>query len=61
MTVTLTGTASKVYDGTTTGILGPNHFTVDGYVDSGSLAVKASSVTYDSADAGTGIGVTATA
>ncbi len=60
MTATLTGTASKVYDGTTTASLAGSNFSYSGRVGSDDVTVSPSSGTYASANVGTGIGVTAT-
>ncbi len=61
MTATLTGTASKVYDGTTTASLAGSNFDFSGRVGSDEVTVSPSSVTYNSAKVDTGITVTATA
>jgi len=56
----LTGTASKVYDGTTTATLAPGNFTATGAVDGDTVTLTAGSASYDNRNVGTGKAVTAT-
>ncbi len=59
LTTTLTGTVSKVYDGTNTASLGASNFNIDGRVGSDDVTVSPTSGAYDWADVGTGRTVTA--
>jgi filamentous hemagglutinin family protein len=59
LAVTLTGTATKTYDGGTTATLASANYTISGFVGSDSGVINQTSGTYASKDAGTGIVVTA--
>jgi hypothetical protein len=61
LTVGLTGTVQKVYDGTTTATLAQDNYVVGGSVYDGDTVTIGSTATYDTADQGTGKTVTVTA
>ena len=60
LTITMTGTPTKTYDGTNAVTLGSGNFNVTGFVSGQNASVAQSSATYATANAGTGINVTAT-
>ena len=56
----LTGTVSKVYDGSTGATLAPGNYSLSGFVNDDGATVSKTSGSYDSASAGTGKTVTVT-
>jgi filamentous hemagglutinin family protein len=60
LTITMTGTPTKTYDGTNAVTLGGSNFNVTGFVSGQGATVAQSSASYASPNAGTGITVTAT-
>ncbi|MCW2406959.1 filamentous hemagglutinin family protein, partial [Sphingobium sp. B1D7B] len=58
LTVSLTGTASKVYDGTRTATLAAGNFALSGLIGGDNAALVAGSGTYDDKNVGTGKTVT---
>jgi filamentous hemagglutinin family protein len=60
LTLGMIGNPTKTYDGTNAVTLGGGNFTVSGFVNGQSATVGQSSATYATANAGTGINVTAT-
>ena len=56
----LTGTVSKVYDGSTVATLAPDNYSLSGFVDGDGATVTQTIGNYDSAGAGTGKTVTVT-
>jgi filamentous hemagglutinin family protein len=56
----LTGTVSKVYDGSTVATLAPGNYVLSGFVNDDGATVSKTSGSYDSASAGTGKTVTVT-
>jgi hypothetical protein len=59
LTASITGNPVKIYDGTTTAPLGSNNFTLSGFVASQGATIAGLSGTYATANAGSGIGVSA--
>ncbi|MGU3492567.1 YDG domain-containing protein [Xanthobacteraceae bacterium A53D] len=59
LTAGLTGTVSKTYDGTTAASLLSSHFLLTGLLDGDAVSVTSAIGAYDTKNAGTGIGVTA--
>ncbi|APG03855.1 hypothetical protein BJI69_08000 [Luteibacter rhizovicinus DSM 16549] len=59
LTIGMTGTPTKTYDGTNAVSLGSGNFNISGFVNGQSASVGQSSATYATANAGTGINVTA--
>jgi filamentous hemagglutinin family protein len=60
LAIAFAGNPSKIYDGTTAATLTSGDFTISGFVAGQSAVVSQSPATYASANAGSGIGVTAT-
>ena len=60
LTIVMTGTPTKTYDGTQAVTLGAGNFNLSGFVNGQSATVGQSSAAYATANAGTGIDVTAT-
>ncbi|HVI57155.1 MAG TPA: YDG domain-containing protein [Luteibacter sp.] len=60
LSIVMTGTPTKTYDGTRAVTLGAGNFNVSGFVAGQSATVGQSSAAYATANAGTGIDVTAT-
>jgi filamentous hemagglutinin family protein len=60
LTLGMIGNPTKTYDGTNAVTLGGGNFTVSGFVNGQGASVGQSSATYATANAGTGINVTAT-
>ena len=60
ITASLTGTASKTYDGTANATLTPGNFLLSGFVNTDSATVTQTTGTYASQNAGSGILVSAT-
>ena len=59
LTAALTGNTTKLYDGTTTATLSPANFLLSGFINGDGAKVTRTTGTYASANAGTGIVVTA--
>jgi filamentous hemagglutinin family protein len=59
LTIGMTGSPTKTYDGTNAVSLGSGNFNISGFVTGQSASVGQSSATYATANAGTGIDVTA--
>lgn len=59
LTISLTGSISRVYDSTTAATLSSDNYQLAGFVDGQSASVKQTSGTFASADVGSGLSVTA--
>jgi hypothetical protein len=60
LNATLTGSSTKVYDGSTAATLAPGNFALTGFVNAESASVSKTTGTFDNANAGTGKTVTTT-
>ncbi|HEX7815042.1 YDG domain-containing protein [Dyella sp.] len=60
LSISMTGTPEKIYDGTNAVNLGASNFNITGFIGSQSAVVSQSSASYATANAGSGITVTAT-